>query len=318
MVRIKLNEVITMKEYDLVVIGAGPGGMTAAMYGARANLKVAMIDRGVYGGQMNNTAEVENYPGFPSIMGPDLGEKMYKSATKQGVEFVYGDVQKIELDGQKRIVKMDPEDITAKAVIIATGSTNRKLGIPGEEEYSGRGVSYCAVCDGAFFKDENVAVVGGGDSAISEGLYLANLAKDVDVIHRRDQLRAERVLQTRAFKNPKMEFTWDSVPVEIVGDENKVTGVKVHNKKTDEDKVIDASGVFIYIGNVPNSEPFKELKITDDQGWIITNDQMETTVPGIYAVGDVRQKKLRQIVTAVGDGGIAGQNAFEYISELTD
>ncbi|MBU6033922.1 thioredoxin-disulfide reductase [Lactobacillus helveticus] len=314
----KLNEVITMKEYDLVVIGAGPGGMTAAMYGARANLKVAMIDRGVYGGQMNNTAEVENYPGFPSIMGPDLGEKMYKSATKQGVEFVYGDVQKIELDGQKRIVKMDPEDIIAKAVIIATGSTNRKLGIPGEEEYSGRGVSYCAVCDGAFFKDENVAVVGGGDSAIFEGLYLANLAKDVDVIHRRDQLRAERVLQTRAFKNPKMEFTWDSVPVEIIGDENKVTGVKVHNKKTDEDKVIDASGVFIYIGNVPNSEPFKELKITDDQGWIITNDQMETTVPGIYAVGDVRQKKLRQIVTAVGDGGIAGQNAFEYISELTD
>lgn len=307
-----------MKEYDLVVIGAGPGGMTAAMYGARANLKVAMIDRGVYGGQMNNTAEVENYPGFPSIMGPDLGEKMYKSATEQGVEFVYGDVQKIELDGQKRIVNMDPEDITAKAVIIATGSTNRKLGIPGEEEYSGRGVSYCAVCDGAFFKDENVAVVGGGDSAISEGLYLANLAKDVDVIHRRDQLRAERVLQTRAFKNPKMEFTWDSVPVEIVGDENKVTGVKVHNKKTDEDKVIDASGVFIYIGNVPNSEPFKELKITDDQGWIITNDQMETTVPGIYAVGDVRQKKLRQIVTAVGEGGIAGQNAFEYISELTD
>lgn len=307
-----------MKEYDLVVIGAGPGGMTAAMYGARANLKVAMIDRGVYGGQMNNTAEVENYPGFPSIMGPDLGEKMYKSATEQGVEFVYGDVQKIELDGQKRIIKMDPEDITAKAVIIATGSTNRKLGIPGEEEYSGRGVSYCAVCDGAFFKDENVAVVGGGDSAISEGLYLANLAKDVDVIHRRDQLRAERVLQTRAFKNPKMEFTWDSVPVEIVGDENKVTGVKVHNKKTDEDKVIDASGVFIYIGNVPNSEPFKELKITDDQGWIITNDQMETTVPGIYAVGDVRQKKLRQIVTAVGEGGIAGQNAFEYISELTD
>ncbi|PXZ19620.1 thioredoxin-disulfide reductase [Lactobacillus helveticus] len=314
----KLNEVITMKEYDLVVIGAGPGGMTAAMYGARANLKVAMIDRGVYGGQMNNTAEVENYPGFPSIMGPDLGEKMYKSATEQGVEFVYGDVQKIELDGQKRIVKMDPEDITAKAVIIATGSTNRKLGIPGEEEYSGRGVSYCAVCDGAFFKDENVAVVGGGDSAISEGLYLANLAKNVDVIHRRDQLRAERVLQTRAFKNPKMEFTWDSVPLEIVGDENKVTGVKVHNKKTDEDKVIDASGVFIYIGNVPNSEPFKELKITNDQGWIITNDQMETTVPGIYAVGDVRQKKLRQIVTAVGEGGIAGQNAFEYISELTD
>lgn len=307
-----------MKEYDLAVIGAGPGGMTAAIYGARANLKVAMIDRGVYGGQMNNTAEVENYPGFSSILGPELGEKMYKSATEQGVEFVYGDVQKIELDGQKRIVRMDPEDIVAKAVIIATGSTHRKLGIPGEEEYSGRGVSYCAVCDGAFFKDENVAVVGGGDSAVSEGLYLANLAKNVDVIHRRDQLRAEKVLQNRAFKNPKMKFTWDSVPVEIVGDDNKVTGIKVHNKKTEEDKIIPASGVFIYIGNLPNSEPFKDLEITDEHGWIVTDDQMKTAVAGIYAVGDVRQKQLRQIVTAVGEGGIAGQNAFEYISEIED
>ena len=306
-----------MKEYDVAIIGAGPGGMTAALYAARANLKVAMIDRGVYGGQMNNTAEVENYPGFPSIMGPELGEKMYKNTVEQGVEFVYGDVQGIELaEDRKRIVKMDPEDISAKAVIIATGSTNRKLGIPGEEEYSGKGVSYCAVCDGAFFKDEDVAVVGGGDSAISEGLYLANVTKDVDVIHRRDQLRAEKVLQERAFKNPKMKFTWDSVPVEIVGDENKVTGVKVHNKKTDEDSIVPAAGVFIYIGNVPNSEPFKDLNITDKDGWIITNDQMETSVEGIYAIGDVRQKKLRQIVTAVGEGGIAGQNVFEYISNL--
>lgn len=308
-----------MKEYDVAIIGAGPGGMTAALYAARANLKVAMIDRGVYGGQMNNTAEVENYPGFPSIMGPELGEKMYKSTTEQGVEFVYGDVKGIELaEDRKRIVKMDPEDVMAKAVVIATGSTNRKLGIPGEEEYSGKGVSYCAVCDGAFFKDEEVAVIGGGDSAISEGLYLANLAKNVDVIHRRDQLRAEKVLQNRAFKNDKMSFTWNSVPLEIVGDGNKVTGVKVHNKKTDEDSVVPASGVFIYIGNVPNSEAFKDLEITDQDGWIITNDQMETSVPGIYAIGDVRQKKLRQIVTAVGEGGIAGQNVFEYISNLED
>lgn len=308
-----------MKEYDVAIIGAGPGGMTAALYAARANLKVAMIDRGVYGGQMNNTAEVENYPGFPSIMGPELGEKMYKSTTEQGVEFVYGDVKGIELaEDRKRIVKMDPEDVMAKAVVIATGSTNRKLGIPGEEEYSGKGISYCAVCDGAFFKDEEVAVIGGGDSAISEGLYLANLAKNVDVIHRRDQLRAEKVLQNRAFKNDKMSFTWNSVPLEIVGDGNKVTGVKVHNKKTDEDSVIPASGVFIYIGNVPNSEAFKDLEITDQDGWIITNDQMETSVPGIYAIGDVRQKKLRQIVTAVGEGGIAGQNVFEYISNLED
>lgn len=307
-----------MKKYDVAVIGAGPGGMTAALYGARANLKVAMIDRGVYGGQMNNTAEVENYPGFPSIMGPELGEKMYQSTTKQGVDFVYGDVQGIEVSGQDRIVKMENEDdnILAKAVIIATGSDNRKLGIPGEEEYSGKGVSYCAVCDGAFFKDEDVIVVGGGDSAVSEGLYLANVTNNVNVVHRRDQLRAEKILQDRAFKNPKMNFTWNSEVTEIVGDENKMTGVKVHNKKTGEDKVVDAAGAFIYIGNIPNSKPFQDLGITDKDGWVITNDKMETSVPGIYAIGDVRQKELRQIITAVGDGGIAGQNAFEYIETL--
>ena len=307
-----------MKKYDVAVIGAGPGGMTAALYGARANLKVAMIDRGVYGGQMNNTAEVENYPGFPSIMGPELGEKMYQSTTKQGVDFVYGDVQGIEISGQDRIVKMENEDdnILAKAVIIATGSDNRKLGIPGEEEYSGKGVSYCAVCDGAFFKDEDVIVVGGGDSAVSEGLYLANVTDNVNVVHRRDQLRAEKILQDRAFKNPKMNFTWDSEVTEIVGDENKMTGVKVHNKKTGEDKVVDAAGAFIYIGNIPNSKPFQDLGITDKDGWVITNDKMETSASGIYAIGDVRQKELRQIITAVGDGGIAGQNAFEYIETL--
>lgn len=307
-----------MKKYDVAVIGAGPGGMTAALYGARANLKVAMIDRGVYGGQMNNTAEVENYPGFPSIMGPELGEKMYQSTTKQGVDFVYGDVQGIEVSGQDRIVKMENEDdnILAKAVIIATGSDNRKLGIPGEEEYSGKGVSYCAVCDGAFFKDEDVIVVGGGDSAVSEGLYLANVTNNVNVVHRRDQLRAEKILQDRAFKNPKMNFTWDSEVTEIVGDENKMTGVKVHNKKTGEDKVVDAAGAFIYIGNIPNSKPFQDLGITDKDGWVITNDKMETSASGIYAIGDVRQKELRQIITAVGDGGIAGQNSFEYIETL--
>ena len=305
-----------MKKYDVAVIGAGPGGMTAALYAARANLKVAMIDRGVYGGQMNNTAEVENYPGFPSIMGPELGEKMYQSTVKQGVDFVYGDVKGLKMDGRKRIVQMDPEDIEATVVIIATGSTNRKLGVPGEEEYSGRGVSYCAVCDGAFFKGDDVVVVGGGDSAVSEGLYLANVTDDVDVIHRRDELRAEKVLQDRAFKNDKMHFTWDSEVKEIVGDGQKMTGVKVHNNKTNEDSVVDASGAFIYIGNIPNTEAFRDLGITDKDGWVITNDRMETLIPGVFAIGDVRQKQLRQIITAVGDGGVAGQNAFEYIEGL--
>lgn len=306
-----------MKKYDVVVIGAGPGGMTAALYAARANLKVAMLDRGVYGGNMNNTAEIENYPGFESIMGPELGEKMYKTAMNAGVEFVYGNVQGIKnAKNLTKIVKTDTEDFEAKVVIIATGANNRKLDIPGEEQYSGRGVSYCAVCDGAFFKDEDVAVVGGGDSAVSEGLYLANVTKNVNVIHRRDELRAEKVLQNRAFKNDKMTFTWDSEVKEIVGDDQKMTGLKVHNKKTGEDTTVPASGVFIYIGNVPNTSEFLDLGITDKQGWIETNDQMETAIPGIYAIGDVRSKKLRQITTAVGEGGIAGQNAFEYIESL--
>ncbi|MBD5429502.1 thioredoxin-disulfide reductase [Lactobacillus sp.] len=306
-----------MKKYDVVVIGAGPGGMTAALYAARANLKVAMLDRGVYGGNMNNTAEIENYPGFESIMGPELGEKMYKTAMNAGVEFIYGNVQGIEnAKNITKLVKTDTEDFETKVVIIATGANNRKLEIPGEEKYSGRGVSYCAVCDGAFFKDEDVAVVGGGDSAVSEGLYLANVTKNVNVIHRRDELRAEKVLQDRAFKNNKIDFTWDSEVKEIVGDDQKMTGLKVHNKKTGEDTTVPASGVFIYIGNVPNTSEFLDLGITDKQGWIETNDQMETAIPGIYAIGDVRSKKLRQITTAVGEGGIAGQNSFEYIESL--
>lgn len=309
-----------MKKYDVAIIGAGPGGMTAGLYAARASLKVAMIDRGVYGGQMNNTAEIENYPGFPTVMGPQLGEKMYQSATKQGVDFLYGDVQGIKLSGNKKIIELEnnEENIEAKAVIIGTGSSNRKLGIPGEKEYSGKGVSYCAVCDGAFFKDEDVIVVGGGDSAVSEGLYLANVTDNVNIIHRRDQLRAEKILQNRAFKNPKMNITWNSEVKEILGDENKMTGVKIHNKKTNKDKIVKASGAFIYIGNVPNSQPFQNLGITDKDGWIITNDQMETNISGIYAIGDVRQKKLRQIITAVNDGGIASQNAYEYIQGLEE
>ncbi|MBB1062972.1 thioredoxin-disulfide reductase [Limosilactobacillus fastidiosus] len=306
-----------MKKYDVVVIGAGPGGMTAALYAARANLKVAMLDRGVYGGQMNNTDDIENYPGFTSIKGPELGEKMYQSATNSGVEFVYGNVQKVTVDDEHlKHVQTDSDELVSKAVIIATGSTNRKLGVPGEEEFSGKGVSYCAVCDGAFFKDRDVSVIGGGDSAISEGLYLANLADNVNVVHHRDKLRAQRVLQERAFDNDKMDFTWDSDVKEIIGDENQVTGIKVHNKKTDQDEVVPTSGVFIYVGNIPNSQAFTNLKITDEAGWIKTNDEMETTIPGIYAVGDVRQKKLRQITTAVGDGGIAGQNAFEYVEQF--
>lgn len=304
-----------MKKYDVVVIGAGPGGMTAALYAARANLSVAMLDRGVYGGQMNNTDDIENYPGFTSIKGPELSEKMYQSAINSGVEFVYGDVQQITLDsGQVKHIKTDSDELIANAVIIATGATHRKLGVPGEDKFAGKGVSYCAVCDGAFFRNKDVAVVGGGDSAISEGLYLANVTKNVNVIHHRDKLRAQQVLQDRAFNNQKMDFTWNSNVKEIVGDDTHVTGVKV--QRNGHDETIPTSGVFIYIGNVPNSKMFANLNITDEQGWILTNDEMETSVPGIFAIGDVRKKKLRQITTAVGDGGIAGQNAYEYLEQL--
>lgn len=304
-------------KYDVIVIGAGPGGMTAALYASRANLKVAMLDRGVYGGQMNNTAEVENYPGFKSILGPDLAEEMFQSSTQFGAEFVYGNVENVTVDeeGTKHVIT-DEGELVAPVVIIATGSQYRKLGVPGEDEYSGRGVSYCAVCDGAFYRDKTVAVIGGGDSAVEEGMYLANLTSEVNVIHRRDQLRAQKILQDRAFANDKMNFTWDTVVTEIVGDDKKVTGVKLHNKQTGEDSTMDVNGVFIYVGNIPMTEPFKELGITDDAGWILTDDHMQTQVPGIFAVGDVRAKFLRQITTAVGDASIAGQEAFAYIEAL--
>ena len=305
------------KSYDVIVIGAGAAGMTATLYASRANLKVALLDRGIYGGQMNNTAEVENYPGFKSILGPDLAKEMYESTIQFGADFKYGSVEDLTVDDEGiKHVKTDSGILTAPAVIIATGSQYRKLGIPGEDEYIGKGVSYCAVCDGAFYRNKNVVVVGGGDSAVEESAYLAKLVNDVNVIHRRDQLRAQKILQERAFKNDKIHFTWDTIVTEVVGDSRKVTGVMTHNKKNGEDQLVATAGIFIYIGNIPMTTPFKDLGITDEQGWVLTNDQMETKVPGIFAVGDVRKKDLRQITTAVGDGGIAGQNAFSYLQSL--
>lgn len=306
------------KKYDVIVIGAGPGGLTAGLYASRANLSVLILDRGIYGGQMNNTAEVENYPGFKSILGPDLAEKMYQGATQFGAEYAYGSVEKVEVNGDLKQVITDSETYEAPVVIIATGSQYRKLGVEGEVEYAGRGVSYCAVCDGAFFKDQPLAVIGGGDSAVEEGGYLAKLASNVNIIHRRDQLRAQKILQERAFANDKIDFTWDTVVTKINGDGQKVTSVSTHNKKTGEDGELKVNGVFIYVGIIPLSEPFKELGITDEQGWIKTDELMQTSLPGVYAIGDVRAKELRQITTAVGDGSIAGQQAFNYLESLKD
>ncbi|MEW4352813.1 thioredoxin-disulfide reductase [Lactiplantibacillus plantarum] len=306
------------KSYDVIIIGAGPAGMTAALYASRANLSVLLLDRGIYGGQMNNTAAIENYPGFKSVLGPDLAKDMYESATQFGAEYAYGSVESVEDRGDVKIVTTDSDTFETKALVIGTGSEYRKLGVTGEDTYSGRGVSYCAVCDGAFFRNKHVVVVGGGDSAIEEGTYLTQLADKVTVIHRRDQLRAQQILQDRAFANPKMEFVWNSNVTEIIGDDKKVTGVKVNNNKTGEDSEIAVDGVFIYVGINPITKPFSNLGITDENGWIETNDHMETKVPGIFAVGDVRKKDLRQVATAVGEGGTAGQGVYTYITALGD
>ena len=306
------------KKYDVIVIGAGPGGLTAALYASRANLSVLILDRGLYGGQMNNTDAIDNYPGFAEIKGPELGEKMYNSVMKFGSEFEYGDVQSVTIDGENKVVKTDTGEYSAPALIIATGADHRHLNVPGEEEYSGKGVSYCAVCDAAFFKDEDIAVIGGGDSAIEEGIYLAQSAKSVTVIHRRDQLRAQPTLQKRAFANDKINFIWNGITESIDGDGQRVTGVTYKDKETGEEKQLATRGVFIYVGVIPQTAPFKELGITDEQGWIPTDDHMRTKADGIFALGDVRAKDLRQIANAVGDGSIAGQAAYNYLQDLND
>lgn len=302
-------------KYDCIIIGAGPAGMTAALYAARANLKTLLLERGIPGGQMNNTAEVENYPGFDSILGPDLALKMYDGINQFGVEHGYGNVVEVKDHQDYKEVITDDASYEAKVVIIATGCEHRNLEVPGEAEYSGRGVSYCAVCDGAFFRNKKLIVVGGGDSAVEEAVYLTQFADEVKIVHRRDALRAQKIIQDRAFANEKISFIWDSVVEEIKGDDQKVTGVQIKNVKTGETYEEAADGVFIYVGLIPLTQAFTSLGITDDAGWIVTDERMQTKIPGILACGDARQKHLRQITTAVGDGGIAGQQAYQYIEE---
>lgn len=301
--------------YDTIIIGAGPAGMTAALYAARSNLKVALLERGIYGGQMNNTAEIENYPGYASISGPELAEKMFEPLENLGVEHLFGQVEKIEDQGEYKRIITEDEVFETKTVILASGANHRHLGVPGEEEYNSRGVSYCAVCDGAFFRNEDLLVVGGGDSAVEEAIFLTRFAKSVTIVHRRDQLRAQKLLQERAFANEKISFIWDSVVKEIKGDDRKVTSVVFENVKTGQSSEADFGGVFVYVGLDPVSDFVKDLGICDEAGWIVTDQNMKTTIDGIYAIGDVRQKDLRQITTAVGDGAVAGQEVYKYITE---
>ena len=308
----------TTNVYDVIIIGAGPAGMTAAVYTSRANLKTLMLERGIPGGQMANTEEIENYPGFDHILGPDLSTKMFEHAKKFGAEYAYGDVKEI-IDGEEyKTIIAGSKEYKARAIIITTGAEYKKMGIPGENELGGRGVSYCAVCDGAFFKQKNLVVVGGGDSAVEEGVYLTRFADKVTIVHRRDELRAQKILQDRAFANDKIDFIWNHTVKEINDENGKVGSVTLVSTKDDSEQEFDADGVFIYIGMLPLTKPFASLGILNDQGYIETNEKMETSIPGIYAAGDVRDKMLRQVVTATGDGSVAAQACQHYIEELVE
>jgi thioredoxin reductase (NADPH) len=301
--------------YEFIIIGGGPAGLAAGLYAARARMKTLCLEKLTPGGALATTDAVENYPGFRTITGPDLVEKMVEHAKDFGMELRYGEASSIELDGNDRIVHTDEGPVVTKAVLIASGAKINKLGIPGEEEYSGRGVSYCAVCDGAFFRDQEVVVVGGGDAAIDESLYLTRLVSSVTIIHRRDQLRASKILQERAFANEKVSFIWDTVVKEIQGD-GMVSQVGLENVKSGETLSHATQGVFVYIGSKPNTDFVKGLVEMDEAGHILTDHHMQTSVPGIYAAGDVRAASYRQAVTAAGDGCTAALAAEKYIESL--
>ncbi|QRG67246.1 thioredoxin-disulfide reductase [Brevibacillus choshinensis] len=305
------------KIYDVIIAGAGPAGMTAAVYTSRANMSTLMLERGIPGGQMANTEEIENYPGFTTILGPDLSTKMFEHAQAFGAEYAYGEIKEIRDEAPyKRVISGDKEYL-AKSVIVATGAEHRLLGVPGEKELSGRGVSYCAVCDGAFFRNKELVVVGGGDSAVEEAVFLTRFASKVTIVHRRDQFRAQKILQKRAFENEKIEVIWDTAVKEIRG-EGKVQSVLLENTKTGEQREFSTDGVFIYVGMDPLTESVRSLGITNEAGYVLTDEKMYTKVKGVFAAGDVREKMLRQVVTATGDGSIAAQSAQHFVEELNE
>ncbi len=306
------------KNYDIVIVGGGPGGLTAGMYGARAKMKTILVEKYMPGGQIANTEEVEDYPGFETISGAELAMKMTDHAKKFGLEIVSDEVREIYCDGNDRIVAAASGDIyRAKAVIVATGGSPTLLKVPGEKEFTGKGVSYCAICDGNFFRGQVIAVVGGGDAAVEEGMFLTKFGSKVILIHRRDQLRAQKVIQDRAFKNEKMEFIWDTV-VESINGDSKVRNLSLKNVKTGDKSTLEVGAIFVFIGFRPNSNLFREEIKKDSSGYIITDDKMETSIKGIYACGDVRHQLVRQITNAVGDGTTAAMAAEKYIESMHD
>jgi thioredoxin reductase (NADPH) len=308
--------------WDVIIIGAGPAGMAAALYTGRGRLKTLLLDRaGMGGGQLMNTELIEDYPAIKSITGADMATAFEEQIREFGVEITYGEVVGFEARGNRRVVKIDDgSEYVGKTIIVTTGGLPRHLDVPGELEFAGGGVSYCAICDGAFFKGEVLAVVGGGDSAVEEATFLTRYAEKVYIIHRRDEWRAQRLLQERALANPKIAPIWNSVVEEIGGvEENKIKKVKwlrLRDVKTGEVSQVDVGGVFIYVGFMPNSQVFGEDFLKDPQNFVITDDKMETHIPGIYVAGDVRSQYVRQISNAVGDATTAAVAATRYIEEL--
>ena len=301
------------QEYEIVIIGGGPAGLAAGLYAARARRKTVLLEKGVIGGQISLTELVENYPGVPSVNGFDLAQTMLKQAESCGLETQFAETTALEREGDLWLVRTAGDEYLAKVVIATSGADYDKLGVPGEERLTGRGVSYCATCDAAFFKGQQVVVVGGGDAAMDEGLFTTRHVDKVTVIHRRDQLRASAILQERAFANPKMEFAWNTVVTEILGDE-AVTGVRLHNRETGEDSTMDVAAVFIFIGQHPNTTFLRGLVPIDEGGHAVVNEWMETELPGLYVAGDARRNSARQVVSSAGDGATAAIAAEHYLS----
>ncbi len=297
--------------YDVIIIGAGPAGLTSAVYTSRAGLKTLILEKGAPGGKVFLTHLIENYPGYESIGGRELSQQMHKHALKFGSEYAYGDVSEI-IDGDVKKVVTNMGEYETKSIILATGMENRKLGAPGEEEFGGRGVSYCAICDGNFFKEQDVVVIGGGNSALEEALYLADICNTVRIVHRRDEFRAEQYVVDNVRAKENIILDTDSVVTSING-VDKVEEVVIENVKTNEQKTEKVTGVFIYVGLLPVTSPFTSLGILNDEGYITVDSNMQTNLKGIYAAGDVIPKHLRQITTAVNDGAIAAQSIVNYL-----
>lgn len=301
--------------YDLIIIGGGPAGLTAGIYAGRARLKTLIVEKALLGGQASLIDKIENYPAFPNgISGGEFSQKLEEHCVNLGVQIIYGGSLNFGLEGEIKIVELDNKVYKARTVVVASGTKAKKLGIPGEEKFRGKGVSYCAVCDGAFYKDKKIMVVGGGNTAVEEALFLTRYASSISVVHRRNKLRADKIIAERATSSPKIFFIWDSVLEEILGGE-KVSEVILRDVKTGKKTLVKTEGIFIYVGSLPETEFIKDYIKLDENGYVITDEDMQTSAPGIFAAGDVRHKSLRQIVTAASDGALAAMSVVKYLEE---